>query len=677
MHAETKPSVCPLDCPDTCSLSVTVEDGRIVRVRGSKANPYTAGVICEKVARYYPDFVHGENRLTRPLIRTGARGSRNYRAAGWDEALDLIHRRVCDAVERLGGETVLPLNYAGPHGKLAGGSMASRFFARLGATRLNRGPLCGAVRSTAYASLFGNAPGMSPEQAEHASLITVWGNNVTVSNLHFARVMKAARERGAKVVVVDPKRIRVAEQCHLHIQPRPGTDVVLALALAAEFERRNLVDEGFVKDWVAGYDRYMEAARAFSLEDAARICAIDAGDIEKLIELYGSTNRIAVSIGNGIERGRNGGSSLRAIMALSALRGAFRHRGAGVIAKHGAAFPYDDEALQQPHLAPAVTREINIVDTGRVLLDDALDPPITALVIFNHNPVCTHPDQNRLRRALAREDLFIVGIDVAMTDSMAYADVVLPASSHFEFDDVYGAYGQTWLQRAAPVIDPVGESLPNTEIFRRLASRFGFDEPAFADDDGALMRASLKQDDPRLEGIRPDELPLDRALPMHDAAGETPVPWPNTASGRIELFSDQLDAQHGCGVPRFEPLQMDYPLNLITPSSAKRTNSTFGGHADSDGPVTIEIHPLDAASRGIGDGQAVDVFNDLGRVRMAAKISDRVTPGVCYSPKGAWLHTSNTGQTVNALVRADAKADICGGACYNDTLVEITAAVGA
>ena len=674
----TRPSVCPLDCPDTCSLDVTVEGERITRVRGSGANPYTASVICEKVARYYPDFVHGERRLTQPLVRTGERGGDGFRPASWDEALDRIRDALGERIARHGAETVMPLNYAGPHGRLAGGSMASRFFNRLGATRLDRGPLCGAVRSTAYTSLFGAVPGMPPELAAEAELVAVWGNNVTVSNLHFARVLKTARERGATVVVIDPKRTRIAEQCHLHVQPLPGTDVVLALALAAEFERRGMIDTAFAARHVTGLDDYLAAARRYSLDDAARTCRVPRDAIAALADAYCATNHIALSIGNGMERSRNGGSSLRAIMALSALRGAFGRRGAGVIAKHSAAFPYTNDSLERPDLASGNPRTVNIVDTGRVLLDEALEPPITGLVIYNHNPVCTHPDQNRLRRALGREDLFIAGIDVVMTDSMRYADVILPAASHFECDDIFGAYGQNWLQRAAPVIPPVGQSLPNTEIFRRLAARFGFDEPCFRDDDDALMRAAIDGADARLHGHAPDRLPLDRALAMNVNEDEPPVlfgnVFPKTASGRIELFSDALESRHGCGLPRFEGIDGDHPLMLISPSSSKRTNSTFGGHADCQGAAGIEIHAADAAARGIAEGDAVIVHNDLGRVRLVATISDRVLPGVLYSAKGTWLSTSATDQTVNALIDADRKADIEGGACYNDTLVEVTRA---
>ena len=674
-ETRTRPSVCPLDCPDTCSLSVTTDGRRVVAVRGSKANRYTAGVVCSKVTRSYPEFVHGQRRLTRPLRRVGARGASAFEAIGWDEALDRIYDGFSRAIAAHGPQAVLPLNYAGPHGELAGGSMDRRFFHKLGATLLDRGPLCGAVRGTAYTSLFGAAPGMAPEQAAESDLIVVWGNNVTVSNLHLARVIKAARRRGAGLVVIDPKRTKIAEQADLFLQIRPGTDVVLGLALAAELERRDAFDRAFLARWVAGQDAFMAEARKYGVDRMSRICGLDRAQFDTLASWYESAERVAVSLGNGIERGRSGGSGLRAAMALQALTGHFGRPGAGVIAKPGLAFPKTTNDLQRPDLVPAGTRTFNIVDVGKHLLDDTLAPPIAALFIYNHNPVCTHPDQNRMRRALSRDDLFIAGCDIALTDSMSYADVVLPAASHFEYDDIYGAYGHSYLQRAAAVIPCVGQSLPNTEIFRRLARRFGFDDPIFQESDRELMDAAFRHDDARLTGLRPSELALDRALDMAASEGGPLVMCatvtPATPSGRIELFSQDLEDRFGYGVPRYEPVERAYPLTLISPSSARRTNATFGGCADSQGSEIVEIHPEDAAGRGVADGDPVRARNERGEVVLTARVTDAVLPGVLYSPKGTWLATSATGQTVNALISSDIRTDIEDGACYNETFVEI------
>jgi len=671
----TKPSVCPLDCPDTCSLQVQVEAGQIKKVRGSRVNPYTAGAICDKVAKYYPGFVHGALRLRQPLRRTGVPGSDEFEAISWDSALALIAERTRQAIDQYGPQTVLPFNYAGPHGQLAGGSMDRRFFHRLGASLLDRGPLCGGVRGAAYTSLFGAAPGMPPQQAAEADLVAVWGNNVTVSNLHLARVIKQAREQGGRLIVVDPKRTRIAEQAQLYLQIEPGTDVVLALAVAAEIERRGQLNQAFIDEWVAGFEPFMHEARRHSLEQAAQICKVALADIRQLVDWYCAADKLAVSIGNGIERGRSGGSGLRAIMSISALLGQFGRRGAGVIAKHGFAFPTTPQALQRSDLIPEGTRTLNIVDVGRHLLHDDIDPPIRAAFIYNHNPVATHPDQNRMMRALGRDEIFKVGIDVVMTDSMRYCDVVLPAASHFEFDDIYTAYGHAWLQRAEPVIPTVGDALANTEIFRRLARAFGFTDAMFDDSDVELMDAALDPGDPRLQGYRPSEIPLDQALLMGNQQHQELIMCasvtPATESGRIELFCQDLEDRFGYGVPRYEAVPHVRPYTIISPSSSKRTNATFGGDPASRGPEIVEINPVDASSGGIADDQLVEVSNERGRVVLKARLTDAVAPGVLYSPKGSWLASSVSGQTVNALIDAELKTDIVDGACYNDTFVDL------
>ena len=669
------PSVCPLDCPDTCSLSATVRDGQLTEVKGSDANPYTASVICNKVARYYPEFVHGSGRLTQPLKRTGPRGLGAFEPVSWSEAIDMVHTGFSKSIAEFGPQSVLPLNYAGPHGELAGGSMDRRFFHKLGATLLNRGPLCGAVRGTAYSSLFGSAPGMPPEQAVHADLIIVWGNNVTVSNLHLARVLKEARSKGAKVVIVDPKQTKIAEQCDLFIQILPGTDVVLALALAAEFEHRGALDLSFIQEWTHGFDAYMEEARKYSVGDVEETCGITATQFHELADLYANSETVAASFGNGIERGFSGGSGLRAGMALQALTGNHGRPGAGVIAKPGLAAPKTTNRLQRPDLVPPGTRTFNIVDVAEKLLDETLDPPVTSVMIYNHNPVATHPDQANMVKALMRDDLFVVGCDVVMTDSMAFADVVLPAASHFEYDDIYGAYGQNYVQRAAPVIPCVGDSLPNTEIFRRLAHRFGFDDPIFSESDEELMDAAMDGGDPRFQGIRPSQISTDRALEMKLDDGRDTIMcktvFPATRTHKIELFSEDLEQRYGYGVPRFEPVPRTLPLTLVSPSSSKRTNATFGGCEASEGLERLEMNPTDADVRGLATNDKVMVWNERGKVTLKLQVTEKTRPGVVYSPKGTWRKTSETGHTVNVLIPSDLRTDIEAGACYNETFVDV------
>jgi len=453
--------------------------------------------------------------------------------------------------------------------------------------------------------------------------------------------------------------------------------VVLALAVAAEIEQRGQVDKAFVETWVEGYEAFMGGARRYSLQQAAEICKVPLVAITELVDWYCAADKLALSIGNGIERGKSGGSGLRAIMSISALLGQFGRRGAGVIAKPGLAFPTTTAVLQRTDLVPAGTRTLNIVDVGRHLLTDDLDPPIRATFIYNHNPVATHPDQNRMMRALSRNEIFKVGIDVVMTDSMKFCDIVLPAASHFEFDDIYTAYGHSYLQRAEPVIPSVGESLPNTEIFRRLAKAFGFSDVMFDDSDQQLMDAAVDPGDARLQGFRPSEIPLDQALLMTASNQQEMVMCksvsPGTASGKIELFCEDLESRFGYGVPRYEAVDRSRPFTVITPSSSKRTNATFGGDAASSGHEVVEINPADAEAASIVEDAMVEISNDKGSVLLRARLTEAVAPGVLYSPKGTWLRTSETGQTVNALIDADMKTDIADGACYNETFVDLRA----
>lgn len=668
-------SVCPLDCPDTCSLTVTVERERIVKVRGSKANPYTGGVLCAKVPAAYPDWVHGPGRLHSPLRRVGPKGEGRFEPISWDAALDAIHDRFAAIIAEHGPQAILPLNYAGPHGMLAGASMDLRFFHRLGATLLDRRPLCGGIRAEAWMGTYGAAPGIAPEEVRHAKLIVVWGNNVTWCNLHLTPLINSARRDGARVVVIDPKRVKIAEQADLHLALRPGTDVVLAWAIAAELERRGGLDRDFIARHVEGFEAFMAEARRYSPAEAARICGVPEADIRQLAAWYHTLSPAAISVGNGLERNQNGGSGIRAVFALPALAGKWGVTGGGLVNGAGHAFPKTPARLVRPDLVPAGTRTINIIDVGRDLLDPSLTPPIKALFIYNHNPVIVHPDQNRLKRGLAREDLFTVGCDVVMTDSLAYADIVLPASSHFEYADLYAAYGTHWLQRAEPVIPWQGQSLPNTEIFRRLAARFGFTEPAFRAGDAELMDDAVDAADPRMRGYSGSGVPLEAPLAM-DVDGEPAALFrnvtPRTPSGKVELTSEYLEGKYGARVPGYRPVESPYPLVLITPASDQRITSTFGGLSASDATPPLEMHPEDARARGLREGDRVRMWNDLGEVRLPLHVTDTVRPGVVCSLKGAWFRTSDNGQTVSALAPAH-HADLAGGACYNDARVEVAA----
>jgi anaerobic selenocysteine-containing dehydrogenase len=671
-------SVCTLDCPDTCSLTVSVADGRVVKVRGSEALPYTAGVICNKVAHDMANFVHGPQRVSHPLRRVGPKGSGHFERISWQAALDEIHARVSGVIERWGPQAVMPLNYAGPHGFLAGDSMSSRFFHRLGATQLFRVALCGGVRSQAWAGTYGAVAGCPPEFTEHARLNVVWGNNATVSNLHVVRGARRAKRAGGRLVVVDPMRCKIAEQADLHLAVLPGTDVLLAWSVAVELERMGALDAAFIADHVLGFDEFMARTRQWPVERAAAACGLSEDDIRTFARWLAESEPLVLSMGNGLERGRNGGSGIRAAIALPALLGRFG-KGSGIVLGAGNSFPKTPAKLQRPDLAPPGTRTLVINDVGRHLAEDDIDPPLRALFIYNHNPIVVHPDQNRMRRGLARPDVFSVGIEVTLTESMAHCDIVLPAATNFEHADLYPSYGHHWLQRAEPVIAPLGEALPNTEIFRRLAARFGFDEPCFKATDAELMDDAVDAADPRLKGLRPSEIPTGKALQMTAADGRPMVlfdnVFPATPSGRIELKSETLAGRWGAAalLPEWRPRQSSHPLMLISPASDRRISSTLGDHAGSRGAPKLHMNPRDAAVRNLASGVEVRVWNDLGEVILPLEVTDDVPPGVVASEKGAWLSTSRTGQTISALVSSDQRADLAEGACYNDTAVEVAA----
>lgn len=676
MPLDERPGVCTFDCPDTCGLSVTVNDGRIVKVRGSQAAPFTAGVICNKVAQQMGDFVHGPQRILHPLRRIGPKGSGQFEQISWDTALNEIYARVTQVIERWGTEAVMPLNYAGPHGFLSGDSMSLRFFHKLGASQLYRRSLCGGVRTEAWAGTYGAVPGCPPEFAENARLNVIWGNNATVANLHIVRCARQSIRKGGRLVVIDPLRTKIAAQAHLHIALRPGTDTLLAWAIVTELEKMGALDDDFITKHVLGFAEYMERAREWPAPRAAEICGVPLEHIRTLASWLAEADPLVMAPGNGLERGRHGGSGLRAAIAIPALLGRLGN-GSGIVLGAGNSFPKTMARLQRPDLLPRPTRTINLIDVGRHLDRDDINPPLRALFIYNHNPIVVHPDQNRMRRGLSREDVFAVGIEIAMTETMAHCDIVLPAATHFECADLYPAYGHHWLQRAEPVIPPLAEALPNTEIFRRLAGRFGFDDPCFKATDAELMNDAVDPADARLEGIRPSHIPIRGALQMKGSDGKPMVlfenVFPATPSGRVELKSETLAAKWGpeALLPIWRERKNEYPLMLVSPSSDKRISSTMGGLPASRVIPELLMHPKDAAERNLLSGTNARVWNERGEVVLRLRVTDAVPSGVVASEKGAWLATSPTGQTISALVSADLRADLADGACFNDTLVEV------
>jgi anaerobic selenocysteine-containing dehydrogenase len=660
-----RPSVCPLDCADTCSLDVTVQDDTVLSVRGSSRNPFTRGKLCAKVVASFPGQVHGPLRLTTPLRRRATLTGVDFEPISWDAALDEIVERFTAVRERWGAQAIAPLCYGGPMGLLAGGSMDKRFFHRLGASLVDSSPLCAGTSSAAWDAVFGDAGGIDFEELVDSRLIIVWGNNVTACNLHATTIIREARRKGAKLVVVDPKRTRIAREADLHIPLLPGTDVVLAYGVAALLKDRvGGLDEAFIAAHTTGADAFLDAAAQYPADRAAGLCGIAVETLEVFAGLLAAERPAAMSIGVGPERNRNGSAGLRAAFSLMALTGNIGPRGAG-ICDTSRYFPLNREALARPDLAPEGLRTLNVLDIPRYVLEPGDETPLRALFIYNHNPVAVHPEQARMLAALEHEDVFVVGSDVTLTDSMRCADLVLPAPSHFEYGDLYKAYGHRYLQRSRAVIPPRGEALSNMELFRRLAQRFGFSEPCFVDGDDDLLAQVLP------EGLAIDDLE-GQALDMSDRAEPAMLRGGafTTPSGRIELYSETMEGHCGQGVPTFQPLPDQRAFILVTPASEQRVNSTFGGIASQQSDLRCEIHPADAKARGVEDGRDVTLYNERGAITLPAAISDAVRPGTLFVPKGAWLASVRGDGTANALIPGHQEAAI-GGACYYDCSVDL------
>jgi anaerobic selenocysteine-containing dehydrogenase len=552
-------------------------------------------------------------------------------------------------------------------GLLANGSMDKRFFHRLGASRVDASSLCAGTSGAAWDTVFGDAGGIDFQELAASRLIIVWGNNVTTCNLHLTRIIRDAQKAGAKLVVVDPKRTRIARDADLHIPLLPGTDVVLAYSVAALLEANSGLDRAFIDAHTHGADAFLARAREFDLARGAELCGIDAALIRQFATLLATQRPAGLSIGVAPERNRNGSAGIRGAFSLMALTGNIGPRGAG-ICDTSRYFAVNEDALARPDLAPQALRELNVMDIPRYVLEPGDETPLRALFVYNHNPVAVHPEQGRMRAALLSPDCFVVGSDVSMTDSMRCCDLVLPAPTHFEYGDIYKAYGHRYLQRSRPVLEPQGEAVSNMELFRRLAARFGFDEPCFRDSDEDLAAQALDHSDRHLH-----ERALDGAVDM-ESLGEPAMlrgTGFSTPSGRIELYSEAMEAHCGEGLPAYkENPERDRAFQLVTPASEQRVNSTFGGLRSQQQDVRCEIHPQDAADLGIHQGDAVILVNDRAEVQLSALLTDDVRRGTLFVPKGAWIADSPTGNTVNALLSGH-KEPAIGGACYYDCRVDL------
>jgi anaerobic selenocysteine-containing dehydrogenase len=660
----TVQTACPLDCPDACSLSVTVERGQVTNIDGNRLAPSTEGYICGKVRRF-DRRVYSDERLKYPAVRVGLKGQGQFERVTWEEALDLVATRMREAADQFGAESVLPYHYGGSNGLLTNGLEDARLFRQFGASRLAR-TLCAAPTGAAATAMYGKMAGVAYEDYEHARLIIVWGANPSATGIHIVSHIKAAQKAGAKLVVIDPRRTPLGRIADLHIGLRPGTDLPVALALVRELFTTGRADRAFLDQHATGAGDLERAAAPWTLARAAAEAGVPEADLRTLAEWYATISPAVIRCGWGQERNRNGGASSLAILALPAVAGKFGVRGGGYTMSNSGAWGIKPEALIQT--PEPKTRLVNMNLLGRALLDFQ-DPPVKVLFIYNCNPVATVPDQNRVVKGLGREDLFTVLFEQTMTDTAPFADVLLPATTFLEHYDIAKGYGAYHFHLTQPVIAPVGEARPNQEVFRELRVRLGQVEPVPPEEDlgeaGALME---------LSGRLPESLgpAVAQGLQSEPPGGIRPVQFvdvlPKTADQRAHLFPSEIGPPAGLYTYHAVPPTAQYPLSLISPASEHTISSTLGELRP--GVARLKMNPEDAHSRSITDGCSVRIFNELGEVHCEVSITPEICSGAVSLPKGLWARSTFNGATANALV-PDTLSDIGGGACFNDARVEV------
>ncbi|HET6834843.1 MAG TPA: molybdopterin-dependent oxidoreductase [Acidimicrobiales bacterium] len=684
---------CHHDCPDSCGWVVTVEDQpectpsgpTAVRLRGNPDHPYSRGELCPKVNRFL-DRVYSPDRLLRPLVRRGSSGNKgqgDFAPVSWDEALALVAERLGEIVRRHGGEAVLPWWSAGTQGLIQQSSLDRRFFAKLGASRLT-GSLCGAVAGAGTASTNGSGRAADPTDVRFARLVLLWGTNTRLTNRHLWPFVEEARGNGATIVVIDPMRTMTAESADWFVQPLPGTDVALMLGMMHVLIRDDLVDHDYVERHTVGFERLAELVREWSPARVAEVCGLGTDEVERLGGAYGTTTPAFIRTLIGAEHQEHGAMFFRALACLPALTGAWRHRGGGLARSVGAwAETNVDESVfdAPPPGPPKARRAVNMNHLGRALTDPAMDPPVKALFVWNGNPLVSVPNAELTRRGLAREDLFTVASEQFLTDTARFADVIFPAATQIEQTDVVASWGHLYLGWNAAAIPPLGEAVPNTELWRRLARAMGFTEPELFEDDESLLRSALHDVD--LDALRERgfvRLSLPEDLRPYADGGFA------TASGRAELYSDALAARGHDPLPAFRPpgegvggddeLTGRYPLVLMTPKTHTRFLNTSYSHLPKHGPPEggpfAELDPTDATTRGIAEGDTVRVWNDRGSLTLTARVGARLRPGVVAVPFGWWSDQHGERGTANSLTN-DTLTDWGGGVAYGSTRVEVEA----
>lgn len=662
---------CHHDCPDTCVWDATVVDGRVTRLRGNPDHPTTRGGLCPKVNRYV-DRVYHQDRILQPLRRVGPKGSAEFEEISWEDAIEEIALRLADVAGSSGPEAVLQYSFAGTQGAIQMGVMADRFFDELGASDICR-HLCGVTAWLGASDVSGLPLGIDPEALRHAQTIILWGTNTRLTNRHLWPTIEEAKANGATLVVIDPIKTVTAgsPEVDQFLQIRPGTDVALVLGMVHVMLRDGLLDHEWLGAKTSGWNEFRRSAEGMPPASAATITGIDESTIEWLTRMYATNRPTAIRVLIGPEHREHGRDIMRAIALLPAVTGAWRDEGGGLARSTQV---YFDEALNYP-TSSEHRRTFNMASLGAVLNDETLGPPIQALVVHNCNPAVITPDQNAVITGLERDDLFTVVVEQFITDTARYADFVLPSTTQLEHLDLMAAWGHLYLALNRPAILPLGGSLPNTEIFRRLASAMGMTEPGLTDSDETLVRQLLDSDHPWLDGITYEKLWERGWARLNVPADHRPNidQPPATDDGRLILGS--LTYRSGSESIDGDPdLIARFPIALISRKQhLKFLNAHYGGfdeHLPAEKEPRLEIHPIDAAQRSINDGDAVRIFNSRGSLTISAVISTDVQPGLVAMPFGWWHRNGGDKRGVNALTNPVVRDGI-GSAAFHDNLVEV------
>jgi anaerobic selenocysteine-containing dehydrogenase len=659
-------SVCPYDCPDACGLLVEVEGERAVAVRGDPEHPFSRGTLCPKMNRYQ-ETVHSPLRLRTPLLRTGPKGAGEFRRASWDEAVAEIAGRWRAILAEHGGEAILPYSYAGTMG-LVQRNAGHAFFHRLGASRLDR-TICSPAKDAGWKAVMGETPGPHPDEVLQSDLVVLWGINAVATNVHFVDRVKEARQRGARVWVVDTYETPTAALADRLVLTRPGSDGALALGLMHLLARDGLVDAKFLRDRVQGWPELRDRVLpGWPPELTATVTGLAPADLEAMAREFGRASAPFIRVGSGLSRYGNGAMTVRSIACLPALTGAYGRPGGGCLAGTSSAQAFDLRAVTREDLMARPTRVVNMNRLGQALT--AIEPPVRSLYVYSSNPAAVAPDQNAVLRGLAREDLFTVVHERFMTDTARYGDVVLPATSSLEHADLYRAYGHYCVQRAEAAVPPVGESRSNWEVFQLLARAMGFDDPVFRQSARELVDALLAAPSPWREGIDRAALEAGKAVELRVPAGGFRTP-----SGRIEIMNPRLARP----LPQWLPTHEDsgrHPFRLMTGASVYSLNSTFGEREDLRSRrqgMRLGMNPADAAERGLRDGQRVFAWNELGEVAFDLEVSGKVPRGVAVAEGVFWAAHAPGERTVNALT-SQRLTDEAGGSTFYDNRVDVRAA---